>query len=728
MLPSGLDAAMSLGCSSPCLPTITMADRTKEQDELLEKCTLIAALDFYRLTRLYSARSDHCERREEGRVRVRDGRRRTHLAHLRQGCPKARQRATRTVEREPGHASYLRAQPYRARTTLSDHTQAGLFSAVSSAFIVESYKQMLPDFTELTYRALAANISGKPFVDEPFVVDETSRTVNCLWIASLVTSLSTALIAILAKQWLASYPVHARDNLREWAQLRQFRFDGLKLWRLPELIALIPVLLHVSLMLFLAGLVVFLWGIDSGTMALAFVLSFATYGTYVFATFSPVFRDSSPFRTPLTPVLRRLNLVFATFSPVFWASSPFRTPLTPVLRRLNLLALPRVTASIIRTAPASIRHMTRTALRRLVSTGTTIHTTRAIRRVTESALQRLGALRTAVYTSLLLAGKAVVRAFLSIRVQVAATASHSGVLPIFNATPASHPEAANAVSIPPVRDPWIAQDEVSPRLLASSLSWLGTTAETHDTYRAVVSALWDPSRGSDAGPHIAEHLRDRLKQDLAAFGRDDHIDAIYYVRVLLNIDPRDEAVLETGIDICRRKWRHGWHLHLFEMIKSEPGVADTVVRIYCHRHQASWLYRMVDDWEIWTFYALLENSGWLLQSTREFALHKLLHHSQVGNDKVQAHEAACAAITLDVWHQNLEGESDLLRLTEFMVNHTTLLSGTGLAWDWPGVWPATLDVVAAPALPARRTPCSHRARAALLLSAQAVAFGPSIHA
>ncbi|KZW01777.1 hypothetical protein EXIGLDRAFT_744877 [Exidia glandulosa HHB12029] len=102
---------------------------------------------------------------------------------------------------------------------------AGLFSAVSTTFIIESYKQMQPDYTELMFRALVANTSGKEFVQQPFHVTESSRAVNCLWISSLIISLSTALIAILAKQWIAAYPVPIRDNLREWAQLRQFRMD-----------------------------------------------------------------------------------------------------------------------------------------------------------------------------------------------------------------------------------------------------------------------------------------------------------------------------------------------------------------------------------------------------------------------------------------------------------------------------------------------------------------------
>ncbi|KZW01770.1 hypothetical protein EXIGLDRAFT_602548, partial [Exidia glandulosa HHB12029] len=169
---------------------------------------------------------------------------------------------------------------------------AGLFSAVSTTFIIDSYKQMQIDYAKEAFLLQFATTSGTPYVAPSDRIDESARAINCLWISSLIASLSTALIAILAKQWLAFYPVSDRENLREWAQLRQYRFDALERWHVPVLIAVVPVLLHLSLMLFLAGLVVFLWDIDTGTMILAFVLSAATYGLYGFTTLSPVFWSS----------------------------------------------------------------------------------------------------------------------------------------------------------------------------------------------------------------------------------------------------------------------------------------------------------------------------------------------------------------------------------------------------------------------------------------------------
>ncbi|KZW01766.1 hypothetical protein EXIGLDRAFT_602572, partial [Exidia glandulosa HHB12029] len=143
-----------------------------------------------------------------------------------------------------------------------DTRQAGLFSAISATFIIDSYKQMQPDYAKETFQILLANVSGTHYLQPSDKVGASARAVNCLWLASLIASLSTGLFALLAKQWIASYSVPGRENLREWAQLRQYRLDAFRRWGVPALIGLVPFLLHLSFMLFLAGLVVFLWDID----------------------------------------------------------------------------------------------------------------------------------------------------------------------------------------------------------------------------------------------------------------------------------------------------------------------------------------------------------------------------------------------------------------------------------------------------------------------------------
>lgn len=198
-----------------------------------------------------------------------------------------------------------------AKLLKHEPSQAGLFSAVSTAFIVESLKLMQPDFTELTFQTLsalvAANLS-QPLDQSSFQVKATSRAVNCLWITSLILSLTTALIGILAKQWLSAYPAYQDTTIRDWVKIRQYRYDALHSWRVPEIIASLPAFLHASLLLFLAGLVIFLLPIDLQTGMLALGLSSLTGIVYTFTLVSPLIRSSSPFRSQFTPLIRDLYI------------------------------------------------------------------------------------------------------------------------------------------------------------------------------------------------------------------------------------------------------------------------------------------------------------------------------------------------------------------------------------------------------------------------------------
>ncbi|EJD39226.1 hypothetical protein AURDEDRAFT_29259, partial [Auricularia subglabra TFB-10046 SS5] len=95
---------------------------------------------------------------------------------------------------------------------------AGLFSAVSTAFLVESYKTLQPDYSQyvatfLYAAAIAYNNSGRalPPLDAILSPERTlqdittQRWINGLWFISLIVSLLVALLSILVKQWLDEY-------------------------------------------------------------------------------------------------------------------------------------------------------------------------------------------------------------------------------------------------------------------------------------------------------------------------------------------------------------------------------------------------------------------------------------------------------------------------------------------------------------------------------------------
>ncbi|EJD39837.1 hypothetical protein AURDEDRAFT_19518, partial [Auricularia subglabra TFB-10046 SS5] len=146
---------------------------------------------------------------------------------------------------------------------------AGLFSAVSTAFIIESYKLLQPDYTQYLAEALFTTLSAlnasRPVdltniqlaLPSGLSPEPSSRWVNGLWFVSLGLSLSVALLCILAKQWLDEY--HActtapASSPRHWTRRHLQYKEGLVHWHVPAFISVLPAVLHASLFLFLAGL------------------------------------------------------------------------------------------------------------------------------------------------------------------------------------------------------------------------------------------------------------------------------------------------------------------------------------------------------------------------------------------------------------------------------------------------------------------------------------------
>jgi hypothetical protein len=200
-----------------------------------------------------------------------------------------------------------------------------LFSAVVTAFVIETYQSLQVDYAEITTRTLAqmslqlAGRTSEPFSvtsqlapDEAFNPSTSSLRINVLWFLSLVLSLSAALFGIIIKQWLREYitwvevaPIQAAIGLR------QFRSEGLSRWNVPGFVAMIPALLKTSLALFFAGMVDFVWHLNQ---TLAFVLT-AAIGTVmtlaVGVIMMPLVSKTCPYKSPTVWPLLRLRSFLA---------------------------------------------------------------------------------------------------------------------------------------------------------------------------------------------------------------------------------------------------------------------------------------------------------------------------------------------------------------------------------------------------------------------------------
>src|ERR1700727_2544547 len=119
---------------------------------------------------------------------------------------------------------------------LKKHFQSALFSAVLTAFLTESYKQLSPDLQGIT-NCLLISISdnlrsgsnsstpnvARSSLDMNFHPSTSALWINALWFASLTCSLGVASVAVLVKQWLNSYVFGLSATPYVRAQARQHR-------------------------------------------------------------------------------------------------------------------------------------------------------------------------------------------------------------------------------------------------------------------------------------------------------------------------------------------------------------------------------------------------------------------------------------------------------------------------------------------------------------------------
>ncbi|KAJ7101277.1 hypothetical protein B0H15DRAFT_733427, partial [Mycena belliarum] len=189
---------------------------------------------------------------------------------------------------------------------------AGLFSASLTAFIIESYKTLIPDSGDATVELLkqistqlASSANGTSFEAAPpmvFVASTTSLVCNTLWFISLGLSLACALIATLVEQWARDFlhkaDMHSAPVIR--ARIFSYLYYGLRRFNMHIVVEIIPLLLHSSLILFFAGLVAFLIPINTAMTGVAGGLLATVTAVYFLLTILPLWHLDCPYRTPLS--------------------------------------------------------------------------------------------------------------------------------------------------------------------------------------------------------------------------------------------------------------------------------------------------------------------------------------------------------------------------------------------------------------------------------------------
>lgn len=173
----------------------------------------------------------------------------------------------------------------------------GLFSASLTAFIIESYKNLKPDPGDTTVHLLkqisnqlsdlsnaSSSFPAPSLSPNPFRPPTSALICNLLWFLSLGFSLACALTATLAEQWARNY-LQATEHQSvpaERARIRAYLYRGIEQFRMRAVVDAVPMLLHSSLFLFFAGLVLFLVPVNRFLASIALtILDHALYVLYL---------------------------------------------------------------------------------------------------------------------------------------------------------------------------------------------------------------------------------------------------------------------------------------------------------------------------------------------------------------------------------------------------------------------------------------------------------------
>ncbi|CAE6439279.1 unnamed protein product [Rhizoctonia solani] len=162
--------------------------------------------------------------------------------------------------------------------TLGPLVFAALFSAVSTAFLIESSQKLQEDPADVTAQTLLAisqalsvlaNATQSAVVPSssvhaaPFAPSSVTVAVNTLWYLSLSLSVATSLLAMLAKDWCHSFLAGRTGHPYTQTIRRQQKWMMIEKWKMQELIMVLPSLIHLSLLLFAIGLCIYVWELNN---------------------------------------------------------------------------------------------------------------------------------------------------------------------------------------------------------------------------------------------------------------------------------------------------------------------------------------------------------------------------------------------------------------------------------------------------------------------------------
>jgi hypothetical protein len=213
---------------------------------------------------------------------------------------------------------YVSLRPTLNIFIIQVHWQAALFSSVLASFLSQSFVLTQSNPVDETNALLLEILQSIRNVSDININTTTSNPasstalwINSLWFASLICALTASFFAMLARQWIQQYKHWMSshpDDPQAKARLRHFRHLGIQRWRVGAVIWTLPFILHVSLLLFFAGLVLFAFRAHPVIGMVSALLVALTIVFYLITIALPFFFAQCPFQTPPIRPLQKLFL------------------------------------------------------------------------------------------------------------------------------------------------------------------------------------------------------------------------------------------------------------------------------------------------------------------------------------------------------------------------------------------------------------------------------------
>jgi hypothetical protein len=184
-------------------------------------------------------------------------------------------------------------------------SKSGLFGGVLGSFVIDAYHQLPRDPPSLLSQE---QLSRRSHI----------LRVNCFLFASLALNLAAAITSILVKDWAKSYLLDSPQFItpRDKALARQLRLEKAQQWFLPQIVFFTPIIIQLSIILFLAAVLDLLFNIEVILAYLLLSIESSFLLLFVFTSIIALSIPFGPYRGPLVHMWFAIgSLLFPNFRP-----------------------------------------------------------------------------------------------------------------------------------------------------------------------------------------------------------------------------------------------------------------------------------------------------------------------------------------------------------------------------------------------------------------------------